>query len=258
MPLPKLRFSHVEPREVDEVARLVDECRARENENGHLGKAVVLLKARVKGYYRQLPDGQSVWVREHKDERTARQRRRMADQSGQGTLDFVATQPRLVVLSKPRDLTEVAPEPTSAQLKASYASKENSKLARAIFPLLTHGTYDRVMAHRWALRLMTIQPTSGKEAISGVANFSYMLPGAFAEYDRDARVKVRYDKVFEIYHDWQQRQISPNDTKTQSQPEQFQQPTRSTQQSFSYTPQPVPGEQHRMVITDEHYKSARG
>lgn len=99
-------------------------------------------------------------------------------------------------------MDHVALEPTAADLRASYKNKSNAQLARALWPLLSFGTYDRCAAHRWALKLISSDPQNGREARLCLANFDSMIAEAAVAYETNAHERQRYDRVYAAYRAW--------------------------------------------------------
>ncbi len=69
-------------------------------------------------------------------------------------------------------------EPNHFEVIASFSSKANTKLARAVYPILSWASYDRYQAHTWALRLIKAAPQNGEDCAAALINFDYMVPAA--------------------------------------------------------------------------------
>lgn len=95
-----------------------------------------------------------------------------------------------------------ATEPTLTQITASYRNKANVRLARAIHPLMTHCSYCRHSAHRWALKLIALDPQTGEDAAVGLTNYEWMIEGAARSYQTVPAVRRQYDAVVEAYRQW--------------------------------------------------------
>lgn len=95
-------------------------------------------------------------------------------------------------------------EPTREELQASYPNKINCQLARALFPILSWGTYDRAAAHRWALKLIKANPQDGLELTKALVNFEYMVEGACENYCYDRKYRERHDRAYRAFADWRE------------------------------------------------------
>jgi hypothetical protein len=95
-----------------------------------------------------------------------------------------------------------AAEPTLTQITASYRNKANVRLARAIHPLMTHCAYDRYSAHRWALKLIALDPQTGEDVAAGLVNYASMIEGALAAYATKPSKRRECDAVVEAYRQW--------------------------------------------------------
>jgi hypothetical protein len=93
-------------------------------------------------------------------------------------------------------------EPNRFQIIASYDCRANTKLARAVYPIMSWGIYDRHQAHTWALRLIMAAPQNGEDCAAALINFDYMVPAARAKYQASAHERAKMDKVFAIYAAW--------------------------------------------------------
>lgn len=93
-------------------------------------------------------------------------------------------------------------DPSSFEVVRSYKSVRNSELARKVFALNAWWSYDRCQAHTWALRLIHENPQSGRDVAAALINFDYMIPGAQAKYDSNARDRKRCDEIFEVFKAW--------------------------------------------------------
>jgi hypothetical protein len=100
-----------------------------------------------------------------------------------------------------------AKEPHSLEIRQSYTSPANTKLARAIYPIISFGTYDKFSAHRWALKLIASNPVNGEETAVCLVNFADMVEGVRAAYatNRDL-TRTRYDEVCRIFKVWKAKQ----------------------------------------------------
>ena len=100
-------------------------------------------------------------------------------------------------------------EHTGRQIRASYKIPANVRLARAIFPIISWGTYDPYAAHRWALKLIKANPQSVEETIAALVNYDWMIEGAQADYEdapADSRKRKQWDGAFAAYTAWAAKQ----------------------------------------------------
>jgi hypothetical protein len=92
--------------------------------------------------------------------------------------------------------------PTRNEISASWKDKRNTALARAIHGDMTHCSYDRYDAHRWALKLIAGNPANGEEAMVTLVNFDWMDEGARAAYRTKPAIRKQYDNVFTKFTAW--------------------------------------------------------
>lgn len=97
-------------------------------------------------------------------------------------------------------------EPNRFEVIASYESRINTKLARAVYPVMSWASYDRHQAHTWALRLIKARPQNGEDCAAALINFDYMVPAARAKYQTSAHERAKMDKVFAVYAAWVEAQ----------------------------------------------------
>ena len=93
-------------------------------------------------------------------------------------------------------------EPNTWEIQASFKSRANTALARAIFSKISWGTYDRHSAHRWALKLIASNPTDGVAVAVNLMNFTWMEAGARDRYRTDQRYRRNMDAVASIFTEW--------------------------------------------------------
>lgn len=93
-------------------------------------------------------------------------------------------------------------EPTTQEIQQSY--KTNTLLARAIHGHLTHCSYSKFDAHRWALKLIAANPQNGREVAICLANFDWMDEGAATAYRTSPRYRRQHDAVAQAYGSWKQ------------------------------------------------------
>jgi hypothetical protein len=93
-------------------------------------------------------------------------------------------------------------EPTSFEVVKSYKSVRNSALARKVFALNAWWSCDRCQAHTWALRLIHENPQTGRDVAGALINFDYMIPGAQAKYDNNARFRKQCDEISAAFDAW--------------------------------------------------------
>lgn len=93
-------------------------------------------------------------------------------------------------------------EPNHFEVIASFSSKANTKLARAVYPILSWASYDRYQAHTWALRLIKAAPQNGEDCAAALINFDYMVPAARSKYQTSKHERAKYDAVYAAYTEW--------------------------------------------------------
>jgi hypothetical protein len=105
-----------------------------------------------------------------------------------------------------KERQHVVPQPTNAEIYASYKNKRNTELAHAVYGIFSKGfTYDRFAAHITALRVIAAQPRSARDLAAALPNYDSMIPDSLRRYDSGREwYKYRYDAAYEAYKTWAQ------------------------------------------------------
>ena len=97
----------------------------------------------------------------------------------------------------------VAREPKADEYRASYSNKANTKLAHTLHTIFQRGyTYERMTAHRLALKLIASRPTSGEEVAAVLCNYDWMIEQACQQYRKSPRNRAANDAAYEAYRAW--------------------------------------------------------